>query len=269
MEAGLQSLPPGVRPVATDTALDEVILPPESRQRIDWIVQWVRHSPHELSEWGLRRYFDGGLRALFRGASGTGKSMAAAGLAREVGLPLLRVDLSAIVSKYIGETERNLRQLFDAARDQGAVLVFDEADGLLGKRGAIRDAHDRHANAEVGTLLRWMEGYEGLAILTTSAKSELAGEAVSRVDVIVEFPMPDEAARRALWEGLLRTVTIFGAANVDVAGLANSYELSGAEILRCVRMASLLAASGDTHLDGETLKAFAAERAAMRSVAPE
>jgi SpoVK/Ycf46/Vps4 family AAA+-type ATPase len=177
----------------------------------------------------------------------------------------LRVDIGAIVSKYIGETEKTLQQLFAVARDRGAILVIDEADALLARRDDVRDAHDRYANAEIGHLLRRIDGYEGLAIVTTNTSGQIGRDVVCRIDVIVDFPMPDEEARRALWERLLSTVTIDRGGEIDVARLAREHELTGAEILRCVRFAAMLAAGADSPLDDALLQSAAADRVAMRS----
>ncbi|UUZ68714.1 ATP-binding protein [Polaromonas sp. P2-4] len=140
-----------------------------------------------------------GISALFAGESGTGKTMAAEVLARELQLDLYRIDLSAVVSKYIGETEKNLRRVFDAAEDSGAILLFDEADALFGKRSEVKDSHDRYANIEVSYLLQRMESYRGLAILTTNLKAALDVAFQRRLRFVVNFPFPDQALREAIW----------------------------------------------------------------------
>ena len=254
----------GARRISTDTDPDELVLPAESERRLGWIAAWLSQPPLIFREWGLSRYVDGGLRALFHGPSGTGKTMAAIAIARSAGLHLYRIDLGAVVTKYIGETEKNLQLIFETATEEGAILLFDEADALFGKRSEVKDAHDRYANIEVGYLLRRIEAFEGLAILTTNLSSKLEEDAVSRIDVIVEFPRPDEAAREAIWSKLLASVKLPQADGLDVRHLARQYELSGAEILRCVRMAALLAATDDRKLDMELLQSVAAERLAMR-----
>ena len=145
------------------------------------------------------------MSALFTGASGTGKTMAAEVLARELRLDLYRIDLSSVVSKYIGETEKNLKQVFDAAEEGGALLLFDEADALFGKRSEVRDSHDRYANIEVGYLLQRMEAYQGLAILTTNLKSSLDTAFQRRLRFTVNFPVSRRrAARSDLEDGLSR-----------------------------------------------------------------
>src|SRR5204863_2987522 len=133
-----------------------------------------------------------GISVLFAGESGTGKTMAAEVIANDLGFELFRIDLSAVVSKYIGETEKNLRRLFDAAEDSGAILLFDEADALFGKRSEVKDSHDRYANVEVSYLLQRMEAYGGLAILTTNAGAALDPAFHRRLRFVVQFPFPDQ-----------------------------------------------------------------------------
>jgi SpoVK/Ycf46/Vps4 family AAA+-type ATPase len=148
-----------------------------------------------------------GISALFAGASGTGKTMAAEVLARELRLDLYRIDLSSVVSKYIGETEKNLRRVFDAAESGGAILLFDEADALFGKRSEVRDSHDRYANIEVSYLLQRMECYRGLAILTTNMRSALDAAFLRRIRFVVQFPFPDAAQRREIWRRIFPSET--------------------------------------------------------------
>jgi len=253
----------GARRITTDTDPDELVLPAESGRRLGWIAAWLSQPPLIFREWGLNRYVDGGFRALFRGPSGTGKTMAAIAMARSTERDLFRIDLGAVLSNAIGETEKNLRQLFEIANETGAILLFDEADALFGKRSEVRDAHDRYANIEIGTLLRRIEPFEGLAIVTTNGPNEIDQDAVSRIDVVVEFPRPDEPAREAIWQKLLAAVKLHRGDVLDPHVLAK-HDLSGAEILRCVRVAALLAATDDRKLDMELLQAAAKERLAMR-----
>ena len=254
----------GARPVVADTDPEELVLPDEAERKLGWIADWLNKSPHVAGEWGLRRYIDGGFRALFRGASGTGKSMAAVALARGVGRDLLRIDLGSIVSKCSGETERNLAAILDDAKEQGAILLFDEADALFAGRGEIKDSHDRYANAEIAYLLRRIEAFEGLAILATNRSGELDHAVLSRVDVIVDFPMPAEAARQQLWSKMLSAVKMPRSHDLDTAELARDFALSGAEILRATRLAAMRASSADKPLDMNLLTSAASERVAMR-----
>jgi SpoVK/Ycf46/Vps4 family AAA+-type ATPase len=144
-----------------------------------------------------------GISALFAGESGTGKTMAAEVIANELDLALYRIDLSAVVSKYIGETEKNLRRLFDAAEQGGAILFFDEADALFGKRSEVKDSHDRYANIEINYLLQRMEAFSGLAILATNMKSALDNAFMRRLRFVVNFPYPGPDERRRMWQQAL------------------------------------------------------------------
>jgi SpoVK/Ycf46/Vps4 family AAA+-type ATPase len=152
--------------------------------------------------WGFRRIMNRGfgISALFTGESGTGKTMAAEVIANELHVNLYRIDLSAVVSKYIGETEKNLRQVFDAAEDGGVILFFDEADALFGKRSEVKDSHDRYANIEINYLLQRMEAFRGLAILATNMKSALDQAFMRRLRFVVNFPFPGPAERKLIWE---------------------------------------------------------------------
>jgi SpoVK/Ycf46/Vps4 family AAA+-type ATPase len=166
------------------------------------IVDQVGQRTKVYEEWGFGEKMSRGLgiNALFAGDSGTGKSMAAEVIANALRLDLYRIDLSAVVSKYIGETEKNLRRLFDAAEDGGAILFFDEADALFGKRSEVKDSHDRYANIEINYLLQRMEAYRGLAILATNQKSALDTAFLRRLRFVVTFPFPEAAQRATIWE---------------------------------------------------------------------
>ena len=179
----------------------DLVLPAAALDTLQSIALQLRHRDRVHEDWGFATPGGRGLglAALFAGESGTGKTYAAEAIANEAGLDLYRVDLALTVSKYIGETEKNLRRLFDAAESSGAVLLFDEADALFGKRSDVKDSHDRYANIEVAYLLQRMESYRGLAILTTNLKSALDRAFLRRLRFVVNFPFPDEAAREALW----------------------------------------------------------------------
>ncbi|HEU4499444.1 MAG TPA: ATP-binding protein [Sphingomicrobium sp.] len=252
----------GARRIDTDTDPDDLVLPEKSGGQLGRIANWLAQPPSIFREWGLNRYVDGGFRVLFRGPSGTGKTMAAVALARSTEKDLFHVDCSSIVSKYVGETEKNLHLVFKAADEAGAILLFDEADALFGKRSGVKDSHDRYANAEIGRLLRRIEPFEGLAILTTNSEASIDPDVLTRIDAVVEFPRPDQSAREAIWSKLLHAVKL-PQGEVDAGALAK-HELTGAEILRCVRVASLVATTEERKLDMELLNAAAAERIAMR-----
>lgn len=179
----------------------DLVLPESQEQILRQLAAQVRHRMKVYETWGFsakgRRGL--GVTALFSGPSGTGKTLAAEVLGSELGLDVYRIDLSAVVSKYIGETEKNLKQVFDAAEEGGVLLLFDEADALFGKRGEVREAHDRYANIEVGYLLQRMEAYQGLAILTTNLKSSMDKAFQRRLRFTVNFPFPDVKQREAIW----------------------------------------------------------------------
>lgn len=188
---------------------DDIVLPPDRLTQLHEIVSHVRHAHrvHEAWGWSARGTRGLGVTALFSGPSGTGKTMAAEVLASELRLDLYRIDLSQVVSKYIGETEKNLRRIFEAAEAGGAILLFDEADALFGRRSEVKDSHDRYANIEVGYLLQRMEAYRGLAILTTNLKSALDPAFMRRLRFVVEFPFPDVSLRREIWRHIFPTNT--------------------------------------------------------------
>ena len=179
----------------------DLVLPPPQMQTLRQIASHVRHRATVYERWGFAAQSARGLglAVLFAGDSGTGKTMAAEVLAGELGLELFRIDLASVVSKYIGETEKNLARIFDAAEDGGAILLFDEADALFGRRSEVKDSHDRYANIEVSYLLQRMEAYRGLAILTTNQKAALDSAFQRRLRMVVNFPFPDAAERREIW----------------------------------------------------------------------
>jgi hypothetical protein len=186
----------------------DLVLPPAQLDLLHQMAGQVRHRTTVYGTWGMRVDDRGlGTTGLFSGPSGTGKTMAAGVLAAELDLDLYRVDLSAVVSKYIGETEKNLRRLFDAAEDGAAVLLFDEADALFGKRSEVKDSHDRYANVEVSYLLQRMEQYRGLAVLTTNKREALDTAFLRRIRFVVDFPFPDHPSRERIWRGVFGPTT--------------------------------------------------------------
>jgi hypothetical protein len=181
---------------------ESIVLPKAEAALLQQVAAQVDARARVYDEWGFRARMNRGfgISALFSGESGTGKTMAAEVLANGLDLDLYRIDLSAVVSKYIGETEKNLRQVFDEAEDGGAILLFDEADALFGKRSEVKDSHDRYANIEINYLLQRMEAYRGLAILATNMKSALDTAFMRRLRFIIKFPFPQSAERRVMWE---------------------------------------------------------------------
>lgn len=223
---------------------EDLVLPESQRQLLREIVGQVRQRSRVYEAWGFSCPGARGLgiTALFAGPSGTGKTMAAEVLARELRLDLYRIDLSQVVSKYIGETEKNLRRVFDAAEGGGAILLFDEADALFGKRSEVKDSHDRYANIEVSYLLQRMETYRGLAILTTNMKSALDPAFLRRLRFVVSFPFPDAAQREEIWSRIFpaRTPTD----GLDSARLAR-LNVAGGNIRNIALHAAFLAAEMD------------------------
>ncbi len=190
------------QPIRTQSSWHDLVLPDKEEQTLRTVIAQVRQRAKVYEEWGFAKTGERGLgiSALFCGASGTGKTLAAEVLSNELQLDLYRVDLSSVVSKYIGETEKNLRRIFDAAEIGGAILLFDEADALFGKRSEVKDSHDRYANMEVAYLLQRMESYRGLAILTTNLKNSLDQAFLRRLRFVVQFPFPDAAQRVEIWQ---------------------------------------------------------------------
>ena len=219
----------------------DLVLPEPQRQTLREIAIHVRRRGTVYGTWGFASKGSRGLgiSALFAGASGTGKTMAAEVLANELELDLCRIDLSSVVSKYIGETEKNLRRVFDAAEEGGAILLFDEADALFGKRSEVKDSHDRYANIEVSYLLQRMESYRGLAILTTNQKSALDPSFLRRLRFVVQFPFPDPPQRAEIWRRIFPAETpTEGIAPERLARL----NVSGGNIRSIALNASFLAA---------------------------
>lgn len=200
LDALAQRIPPRAR-------WNDIVLPEMSLDMLRAIAAQVRQQGKVLDSWGFARQTARGLgiSALFHGHSGTGKTLAAEVLANELKLDLFRIDLSQMVSKYIGETEKNLRAIFDAAESTGSVLLFDEADALFGKRSEVRDSHDRYANIEVSYLLQRIESFRGLAILTTNLRAALDTAFLRRISFFVSFPFPDQLLRRNIWERMFPT----------------------------------------------------------------
>jgi len=201
-------------------------------------------------EWGFGRKLSlgKGLSVLFAGPSGTGKTMAAEIIAGELGLDLYKIDLSTVVSKYIGETEKNLSRIFIEAETSNAILFFDEADALFGKRSEVKDSHDRYANIEIGYLLQRMEEYEGVVILATNFRKNMDEAFVRRLHFTVEFPFPNEDDRRRIWERIWPQDTPKSSAlNLDF--MARRFELTGGNIRNIALASAFLAADNRNIVD--------------------
>jgi hypothetical protein len=244
---------------------EDLVLPDEQLATLREVATHVRHRRRVYDGWGFaaRSARGLGISALFSGQSGTGKTMAAEVLAADLRLDLYRIDLSSVVSKYIGETEKNLRRIFDAAEQGGAILLFDEADALFGKRAEVKDSHDRYANIEVSYLLQKMEAYRGLAILTTNLKSALDTAFLRRVRFVVHFPFPDAVERGELWRRAFPAATPTVA--LDAARLARLH-LAGGNIRNVALHAAFLAADAEQPVSmSHVLRAARAEYVKMEN----
>ncbi len=231
--------PPGARRVDLEAHWNELVLPRPHLRMLEEFLFWVRHRDDVVRGWGGQDV--GGPIALFSGPSGTGKTYAAAVIARDLGWPLYRVDLGQLVSKYIGETEKNLNRLFDAAHGEPMVLQFDEADALLGKRGEVKEARDRYANLEVSHLLARIEQHRGPCILTTNLRGQIDSAFTRRFQSIIEFPRPDASARALLWDRLLPRRAP-RSDDLDLASLG-AVNLTGGQIRNAALHAAYLAAA--------------------------
>ena len=209
------------------------MLHPQTRQQINDLEAWLKYGNALLSDWGLARRVKPGYRVLFTGPPGTGKTLTASLLGKYTHRDVYRVDLSMVVSKYIGETEKNLAKLFDKAEHKNWVLFFDEADSLFGKRTGVQNSHDRYANQEVSYLLQRVEDYDGLVILASNYKDNIDEAFLRRFQAIVSFPLPRAGERLSLWQKALPEAVQL-ASDVDLKLIADLYELSGADIVNVV-----------------------------------
>ena len=223
---------------------DDIVLPRGRVEQLEEICAQARYRQQVFEQWGFKRKIalGKGLSALFVGPSGTGKTMAADIIASDLGLDLYKIDLSGVVSKYVGETEKNLSQIFDAAEQSNAVLFFDEADAVFGKRSEVKDAHDRYANIETNYLLQRMEEYEGIVILASNFPKNIDDAFTRRLRFIVEFPLPDEAHRLQIWQQIFPADMPRGA-DIDLGFLSRKLKLTGGNIKNIALHAAFLAAA--------------------------
>jgi SpoVK/Ycf46/Vps4 family AAA+-type ATPase len=229
---------------------DDLVLPVDQVAQLRELCNQARYRAIVFGTWGFGRKLalGKGLSALFSGPPGTGKTLAASIVARDLGRELYKIDLSQVVSKYIGETEKNLDRIFVAAEDSSAVLFFDEADALFGKRSEVRDSHDRYANVEVSYLLQKMEEHEGIAILATNLRQHLDDAFARRLSCVVEFPFPDAADRERIWRASFPAAAPLGQ-DVDLARLAREVRLAGGNIKNISLAAAFVAAA-----DGQVIR---------------
>jgi hypothetical protein len=226
--------------ITTPLEWNDLVLPTETLIQIRDIENWIQYHHTLLNDWGMSRHLKPGYRVLFYGPPGTGKTLTASLLGKFTNRDVFRVDLSLVVSKYIGETEKNLAQLFDKAFAKNWILFFDEADALFGKRTETRDAHDRYANQEVAYLLQRIEEFDGLVILASNLKSNIDTAFARRFQAMIHFPMPNAPERLLLWQKSMPANCLLEN-NASLDNLANRYELSGAAILNIIQFSSLRA----------------------------
>ena len=228
-------------------ALPELVLPPRQQMQLQGIVGAMRSLARVHHDWGTARAWnEGGVAVLFCGPPGTGKTMGAEALATELELPMFRIDLSQVVNKYIGETEKNLRRIFDAAEAADCLLFFDEADALFGKRTEVKDAHDRYANIEVSYLLERMERFKGLAVLATNRRKDIDEAFARRLRFVVEFPLPGAAEREQIWRAMFPPLVDVSA--IDFRFVAQRFELAGGPIRSAAFNACLQAAASQAEV---------------------
>ncbi|MEU9167426.1 ATP-binding protein [Streptomyces sp. NPDC048420] len=255
--------------VTPQVAWDMLVLPPDQLSVVRDLAAQVRVRAKVYGEWGFEAYDSRGtgISALFSGPSGTGKTMTAEVVATELGLDLHRIDLSRVVSKYIGETEKNLADVFDQAEGAGVILLFDEADALFGRRGEVRDSHDRYANLEVSYLLQRMETYNGLAVLTTNLREALDPAFLRRLRFVVPFPFPDESARARIWRRVFPPQVPLEGLNFGRLGQLN---VAGGSIRTMALNAAFRAAAEDTPVRmAHVLRAARTEFAKLDRPLPE
>jgi AAA+ superfamily predicted ATPase len=224
--------------VTTKMDWADIIMHQKTVQQITDIKTWLHHNATFLQDWGMEKRIKPGYRALFYGPPGTGKTLAATLLGKQFGQDVYRIDLSQVVSKYIGETEKNLEKIFNKAANKNWILFFDEADALFGKRSNVQNAHDKYANQEVSYLLQRVEDFPGLIILASNFKSNIDQAFIRRFNAIIHFPMPGTAERFEIWKAAIPPKALL-ANDVDLMAIAGRYELSGSSIVSVIHYASL------------------------------
>ena len=229
---------------------DDLVLPAVTLRQAQEVTSAIRNYRMIYEDWGFKQRISTGqgLKVLFSGASGTGKTMTAGVIARDLGLDIYKIDLSSVVSKYIGETEKNLEQIFRAAESSNAILFFDEADAIFGKRSEVKDAHDRYANVEVAYLLQRIEDHRGVVILASNLSQNIDEAFSRRMHYVIEFPLPDEEHREKLWRGMFPTTAPLGE-DVDFPFLSSQFAIPGGDIRNASLEAAFLAAQ-----DGKVIR---------------
>ena len=250
--------------IETEMEWDDLVLPSGTLQQIREIGNWLTHNDTLLNEWGMKKKIKPGYRALFYGPPGTGKTLTASLIGKQTGKDVFRIDLSRVISKYIGETEKNLSRLFDKAENKNWILFFDEAEALFGKRTEIHDAHDKYANQEVAYLLQRIESYNGLVILASNRRSNIDEAFARRFQTIIHFPVPRAEERHKIWLKTLPSQMKIDE-DIDWKMIATRFELSGAGILNIVHYCSVESLANPT----ESLNAKRLENAILREFIKE
>jgi hypothetical protein len=235
------------RQIETALTWDDLVLHPATLRQVEEIETWLLHGDTLMNEWGMASKLRPGYRSLFYGPPGTGKTMTACLLGKATGRAVYRVDLSLMVSKYIGETEKNLAKVFDQAQMKGWILFFDEADSLFGRRSEVKDSHDRYANQEVSFLLQRIESFDSIAILASNKRENMDEAFARRFESLIFFPMPRPEERLRLWQqGFSARAALEPA--IDLPQIAQEYTLSGGSIMNVIRYASLQALKNGSNL---------------------
>lgn len=232
--------------LTTSMEWDDLVLPVSIMEQVEEIGVWIKNEKLINEDWGLGKIVKPGYRSLFQGASGTGKTLTATLLGKKLSRDVHRINLSAIISKYIGETEKNLHLIFKHAEDQGWILFFDEADAIFGKRTEVKDLHDRYANLEIAYLLQKIEDYSGLTILSSNLKDNFDNAILRRFQSIIYFPLPDASLREQLWRKAIPAG--IPVSEIDFYRLASDYSLTGGEIVNVVQRAAIRAAGKDSKI---------------------
>lgn len=228
--------------IGTRLGWDDLVIADKTREQLHDIKVWLQHNRQLLDQWHMQKVIKPGYRALFYGPPGTGKTLTATLLGQEFGREVFRIDLSQVVSKYIGETEKNLEKIFQRAENRDWILFFDEADALFGKRSSVQNAHDRYANQEVSYLLQRVEDFSGLVILASNFKNNVDKAFMRRFNAVIHFPVPTAAERLRLWQTILPVEAGLEDRAV-LRDIADKYELSGSSIVQAVHFATLRAFS--------------------------
>lgn len=251
ISSSLESL---AQPLRSNNRMDDIVLPKEKKNLLIEVTKHYHHQFQVFETWGFKKHYQSqGIGVLLTGTSGTGKTMAASIVANELGLDLYRIELSRIVSKYIGETEKNLSKIFETAKGSGVVLFFDEADAIFGKRTETKDSHDRYANIEVSYLLQKIEEYDGLVLLASNFRQNIDEAFIRRMRFIINFPFPDKEMRELIWQKVFPEHSPLDE-HIDFKVLAKKFEFSGANIRNAALFAAFFAVEENDLMNNKMIK---------------